>query len=80
MLILTRKPGEMLYVGDDITFTVLGIQGRQVKLGIEVPEYLSVYREEIYNKIAEQNKKSLMTTDVNLLLAGELWKLKKKDA
>jgi len=48
MLILTRKAGESLHLGDDIKITVLKIQGNQVKLGLDVPKALTVYREEVY--------------------------------
>jgi len=47
MLILTRRPGESLYLGENIRITVLGMQGKQVRLGLEVPEETTVYREEV---------------------------------
>lgn len=57
MLILTRKIGEKIIVGNDICFVILGIKGNQVKIGIEAPENVSVHREEIYERIkAESNK------------------------
>ena len=54
MLILTRRPGESLYLGENIKLKVLSIQGKQIKLGLEVPEDMTVYREEVYLKIKEQ--------------------------
>ena len=48
MLILSRRPGESVHVGDDIKITILSIKGQQIKLGLEVPEHMPVYREEIY--------------------------------
>ena len=51
MLILTRRVGETLMIGDDVQITVLGNKGRQVRFGIEAPRDLPVHREEIYRKI-----------------------------
>ncbi len=58
MLILTRKIGESLLIGDDVEITVLSIRGSQVKLGVKAPKEISVHREEIYQRIkalAEEN-------------------------
>ena len=55
MLILTRRVGENLMIGDEVTVTVLSIKGKQVRLGIAAPKDVAVHREEIYHKIqAEQ--------------------------
>lgn len=51
MLILTRKIGESLLIGDDVEITVLNIRGNQVKLGVKAPKEISVHREEIYQRI-----------------------------
>ncbi len=56
MLILTRKSGEGINIGDDIKITVLEIKGRQVRVGIEAPPELMIHREEIYAKILEENR------------------------
>ena len=51
MLILTRRVGETLVIGDDTKITVLGVKGNQIRIGICAPETVSVHREEIYNRI-----------------------------
>jgi len=56
MLILTRRAGETVMVGSDITITVLGVKGNQVRIGINAPKDVAVHREEIYERI--QNEKS----------------------
>lgn len=61
MLILTRKAGESLYIGDDIRLTVLGTQGKQIKLGITLPDDMTVYREEIYSMVADENMSARQT-------------------
>lgn len=54
MLILTRRIGETMMVGDDVTVTVLGIKGNQVRLGVNAPKDLQVHREEIYERIKKE--------------------------
>lgn len=58
MLILTRRAGETIMVGDEVTITVLEMRGGQVKIGINAPKEVSVHREEIYQRIAESSTDS----------------------
>jgi carbon storage regulator len=56
MLILTRRIGETLMIGDDVNITVLGVKGNQVRLGINAPKDVSVHREEIYLRIQQEKE------------------------
>ncbi len=63
MLILTRRVGETIVIGQDITVTVLGVKGNQTRIGINAPKDLSVHREEIYEKIQAQTAANENVTD-----------------
>ena len=56
MLILTRRVGETLMVGDDVTVTVLGVKGNQVRIGVNAPKEVAVHREEIYERIKHEQE------------------------
>jgi carbon storage regulator len=61
MLILTRRVGETLMIGDDVTVTVLGVKGNQVRVGVSAPKEVSVHREEIYERIKQEQKSNQAT-------------------
>jgi carbon storage regulator len=56
MLILTRRVGETLMIGDEVTVTVLGVKGNQVRIGVNAPKNVSVHREEIYERIKKEQQ------------------------
>jgi len=55
MLVLTRRPGQSVYIGDDVKITLVEIKGSQVRIGIEAPSSVKIFREEIYLQIQEEN-------------------------
>ncbi len=56
MLILTRRVGEVLRIGDDVSITILGVKGNQVRIGIDAPKDVAVHREEIYQRIKREGE------------------------
>jgi carbon storage regulator len=62
MLILTRRVGETLMIGDEVTVTVLGVKGNQVRIGVNAPKHVAVHREEIYDRIRQEQIKPDGTT------------------
>jgi len=58
MLILTRRVGETLMIGDNVTVTVLGVKGNQIRIGVNAPKEVSVHREEIYLRIQEEKNQN----------------------
>ena len=75
MLALTRKKGESIMIGDDISVTILSTSGDSVKLGISAPRHIPVNRQEIYEQIKEQNQKAAKATTASAKsLAGLLKK------
>jgi len=73
MLILNRKLNDSIQIGDDIEVKIIGVEGDQVKVGIEAPKSVDVFRKEIYLKIQEENQEASNTTNelINLLKSTE---------
>ena len=63
MLILTRRVGETVMIGDDVTITVLGVKGNQVRVGINAPKHVAVHREEIYERIKREQQPEDVAAD-----------------
>ena len=63
MLILTRRVGESLMIGDDVTITVLGVKGNQVRIGVDAPKEVAVHREEILNRIEDATSQDAASQD-----------------
>ncbi|MBH44293.1 MAG: carbon storage regulator [Gammaproteobacteria bacterium] len=63
MLILTRRVGEALMIGDNTKIVILGVKGSQIRLGIDAPKDVIVHREEIYTKIKDDNEKDESSSD-----------------
>jgi len=73
MLILTRKLGESITIGDDIKITFLETKGKQVRIGIEAPPHIAVHREEIYHLIREQNIQAVKVASIEKGTLPGIW-------
>ena len=76
MLVLTRKPGESIRIGKDITITIVEGDGNSIKLGIDAPKHITVHREEVYQRIVKENQRAAQQN--NSVNMGEFAKLFKK--
>lgn len=74
MLILTRKLGESITIGDAIRITVLNVDGGQVQLGVDAPKEIVVHREEIYEKIQEENRRAAGGKRADLKKVMQIWR------
>lgn len=79
MLVLTRKAGEGILVGDDIRITVVEIKGGGVRIGIEAPPEKKIYRQEVYDRIRAENKEAVQWSFVDLSALAESLKSRKTE-
>jgi carbon storage regulator len=73
MLVLTRKLGEVIRVGDAVTVRVLEVKGSQVRLGVEAPAEVRIYREEVYRAIRKENEEAALRDSGGLEAANAAW-------
>jgi len=73
MLVLTRKVGESIRIGNDVTVQVLAIRGGQVRIGLTAPADVRIFREEIFRAVEGQNQQARLADDEGLSGAAELW-------
>ena len=78
MLVLTRRLGESINIGDDVKVTVVDIDGKQVKIGIEAPRDISIFREEVYERIKQENIRAASASSDELKKAAQIFKKEKK--
>jgi len=74
MLALTRKKDESIIIGDQIEITILDIQGDKVKLGIQAPKNIAIYRKEIFLEIKEENKAAVQSSVNQIKALGKIFK------
>ncbi|MCB0265342.1 MAG: carbon storage regulator CsrA [Calditrichaeota bacterium] len=80
MLVLTRRLGESINIGDNIKITVVDIDGKQVKIGIEAPKDISIFREEVYERIKKENLRAAASaTSDQLKKAAQIFKKDSKE-
>lgn len=78
MLVLTRKLGESIVIGNHVRVTVLDMQGKQIRLGIEAPSEVSIHRGEVYERIEQENRRAAETAHVDLSKLTQVVKSKGK--
>jgi carbon storage regulator len=79
MLILSRRPGESLTIGDDVVVTVIGVSGNQIRLGITAPREVRVLRAEIHKEIREENQAAANALDSNRKLDDAVTQLRRQE-
>lgn len=78
MLVLTRKLGEGIVIGDDVTITVVEMKGGNVRIGIEAPRDKKIYRQEVYNRVVKENREAAQWNLIDIDTLGESLTTKEK--
>lgn len=78
MLVLTRRPGESVMIGDDVVVTVLDVRGDVVRLGIKAPRSVQVHREEVYRELQKVNREAASPSDVAVQALARVLRTDKK--
>ncbi len=76
MLVLTRKVGDSIRIGDDIKITIVDVDGNNIKVGIDAPRSIAVHREEVYDRILNENKKAAQAAPVDMGALADMFKKK----
>ncbi|MGL1933906.1 MAG: carbon storage regulator CsrA [Fibrobacterales bacterium] len=76
MLVLTRKVGDSIRIGDDIKLTIVDVDGNNIKVGIDAPRSIAVHREEVYERIMNENKKAAQGPQVDMGALADMFKKK----
>ncbi len=80
MLVLTRKVGESIHIGDDILIKIVEVSGKSVRVGIDAPRSISILRQEVYENIQKENILSSKAKEADLLKALDHWQKKSKQS
>ena len=79
MLVLTRRLGESVIISDSIKITIVDIEGRQVKVGIQAPKDITIFRQEVYDRIKQENISAAKATMADIKKAAKMLNLEKKE-